>query len=51
MDLCLAGLARETASEPTAGKLYAQLGRKVLDDGWPALDGIQIPPILRPYDG
>lgn len=44
------GLARETASETTAGKVYAQLGRQILDSGWPALDGIQVPPILRPYD-
>jgi hypothetical protein len=48
--LAEAGLARETASEPGAGKLYALLGRKILDNGWPALDGIQIPPILRPYE-
>ena len=50
MNLCLAGLARETANEPTAGKLYAQLGCKILDEGWPELDGIQVPPILRPYE-
>ncbi len=48
--LAEAGLARETASDPNTGKLYASLGRKILDDGWPALDGIQVSPILRPYD-
>jgi alkylation response protein AidB-like acyl-CoA dehydrogenase len=47
--LAEAGLAREAASELSAGKSYATLGRQILDNGWPALDGIQVAPILRPY--
>jgi hypothetical protein len=48
--LAEAGLAAEVAGESTPGKLYAQLGRQILDQGWPALDGICVTPILRPYD-
>ncbi len=47
--LAEAGLAAETASETTPGILYAKLGRQIIDQGWPALEGIQVPPILRPY--
>lgn len=48
--LAEAGLAAETAGETTPGKLYAQLGRQILDEGWSALDGINVPPILRSYE-
>lgn len=44
------GLAAESAAETMPGKLYAQLGRKILDTGWTGLEGIQVPPIQRPYE-
>lgn len=48
--LAEAGLAAEVAAESTPGQLYAQLGRQILDQGWPTLEGINVSPILRPYD-
>jgi alkylation response protein AidB-like acyl-CoA dehydrogenase len=47
--LAEAGLAAEVAGESTPGKLYAKLGRQILDNDWPALAGINVSPILRPY--